>query len=218
MLVKQNSRAFALEITPESSPLKLAYFQATGRWWILHCTSHNLPKPSGVGNSFKRIPCSISLIWSWNIYCLRSSWNTVLRWSTTHGTQMVCASTCENPASRWFPLSPIFFFSLRFLPDLMKSKLVQFPPVLHRPISGAISGARVSLLGPSTSHRAIFISTYIYQLPEFANRFNGSHFSLSISSSSLPMSPCQWDHSCWWFVTKEENENRDQTIPCFLGG
>ena len=115
MLVKQNSRAFALEITPESSPLKLAYFQATGRWWILHCTSHNLPKPSGVGNSFKRIPCSISLIWSWNIYCLRSSWNTVLRWSTTHGTQMVCVSTCENPASRWFTL--LFFYPIFARPN-----------------------------------------------------------------------------------------------------
>ena len=55
-----------------------------------------------------------------------------------------------------FPL-----FSLKFLQNLMKSKLAQFPPVLHGPISGAISGARVSPLGPSASHRAIFISTYI---------------------------------------------------------
>ena len=141
-----------------SLELKIGNFQATGRWWILHRTSHNLPKPSGVGNSFGQILCSISRSFDFEIYINypRSHKFIFQVEHYTRDADGLCVNLRKPCVQVRFPL-----FSLKFLQNLMKSKLAQFPPVLHGPISGAISGARVSPLGPSASHRAIFISTYI---------------------------------------------------------
>ena len=151
-------------------------FKATGRWWVLHCTSHNLQKSSGVGNSFRHILFS-SFHFKRYVVLIKH----FLRWSTTHEMQMVCASTCANPASRWYWHSPSFAsFATR---PRMKSKLAQFPPVLrHGQISWAISGFEWArwVHQPPTE---LFLSAHIHPT-QFANRLNGGLFLLHIIFST----------------------------------
>ena len=78
--------------------LRTCSYQATGRWWLLHCSSHNVQKSARAGRQCSSFVFCYKRSKIFKLMLISSS----PRWSTTHGTQMAFASTWENPASRWF--------------------------------------------------------------------------------------------------------------------